>query len=44
VKITLFTGAGASRAIAYPLTRDLLPKVREYLVDGTLFEDMSTRS
>lgn len=35
----MFTGAGASRAIGYPLTSELLPRVRAELESGILFED-----
>lgn len=38
MRTALFTGAGASRAIGYPLTADLLPMVREWLKNGALFE------
>ena len=35
----MFTGAGASRAIGYPVTAGLLPRVRQELAQGVLFED-----
>jgi NAD-dependent SIR2 family protein deacetylase len=37
MRTVLFTGAGASRAIGYPLTKELLPLVRTSLKNGTLF-------
>ena len=40
MRTALFTGAGASAAIGYPLTREILPAVRKGLVDGSLFEGM----
>lgn len=41
-RTALFTGAGASYAIGYPLTRDLLPRVRSGLKDGSLFQGVNT--
>jgi hypothetical protein len=41
IRTTLFTGAGASRAIGYPLTRDLLPQVRDEIARGLLFEGIN---
>jgi len=41
IRTTLFTGAGASRAIGYPLTRDLLPQVRDEIEKGILFEGIN---
>ena len=38
MRTALFTGAGASKAIGYPLTKELLPRVRLGLGDRTLFE------
>jgi NAD-dependent SIR2 family protein deacetylase len=38
-RIAFFTGAGASRAIGYPLTRELLQRIRQALRAGTLFRD-----
>lgn len=38
-RIALFTGAGASKAIGYPLTKELLPRVRTEIQTGELFED-----
>lgn len=43
-KLAIFTGAGASRAIGYPLTKELLPRVRAELIDGSLFRDLTTRT
>jgi NAD-dependent SIR2 family protein deacetylase len=43
VRTALFTGAGASCAIGYPLTKDLLPRVREQLRDRTLFKGTSDK-
>jgi len=43
MRTVLFTGAGASRGIGYPMTSDLLPLVREELASGELFRNMSTR-
>jgi hypothetical protein len=37
MQTVLFTGAGASRAIGYPLTSELLPRVRKELKTGALF-------
>jgi len=37
----LFTGAGASRAIGYALTSELLPRVRGGLRSGELFKDIN---
>lgn len=39
----LFTGAGASRAIGYPLTSELLPEILRQLEHGTLFKDTNGR-
>jgi hypothetical protein len=41
-KTAIFTGAGASKAIGYPLTRELLPRVRAELRSGVLFADTNT--
>lgn len=38
MRTALFTGAGASYAIGYPLTSELLPMVRERLNNAELFE------
>lgn len=38
-KVAVFTGAGASRAIGYPLTRELLPRVLAELKSGQLFKN-----
>ncbi len=35
----IFTGAGASKAMGYPLTFELLPLILRGIEDGTLFED-----
>jgi hypothetical protein len=37
----VFTGAGASYAIGYPLTRELLPRVREGLRGESLFQGLT---
>lgn len=37
METVLFTGAGASRAIGYPLTREFLPRVRAEIASGDLF-------
>lgn len=42
-RMAVFTGAGASRAIGYPLTRDLLPRVRSELKSDVLFKDTNGR-
>lgn len=39
MRTALFTGAGASRAIGYPLTREFLPRIRAELDSGELFSD-----
>jgi len=39
----LFTGAGASRAIGYPLTGELLPRVRAEIKSGDLFKGVNGR-
>ena len=38
----IFTGAGASKAIGYPLTREFLPRVRSELECGVLFAETNT--
>ncbi len=38
MQTTLFTGAGASRAIGYPLTWEILPAIRKGLKEATLFQ------
>ena len=43
MKTMIFTGAGASKAIGYPLTRELLPQLREDLKNKKLFKGLSTR-
>lgn len=40
MRTTIFTGAGASRAIGYPLTNELLPRVRSGLETGELFHKL----
>src|SRR3954452_14384577 len=42
MKTTLFTGAGASRAIGYPLTSQLMPSIKAQLIDRSLFDGFST--
>ncbi|MEW6599363.1 MAG: hypothetical protein AB1499_00175 [Nitrospirota bacterium] len=42
MKTALFTGAGASRAIGYPLTSELLPRVRSELKSESLFSGMNS--
>src|ERR1043165_2774487 len=42
-KAAIFTGAGASRAIGYPLTRELLPRVRSEIKNSKLFADMNAK-
>lgn len=37
MRTTLFTGAGASKAIGYPLTSEILPSIRKDLAQSTLF-------
>src|SRR5262245_37798842 len=37
MRTALFTGSGASKAIGYPVTRELLPMVRDELRSGELF-------
>jgi NAD-dependent SIR2 family protein deacetylase len=39
-KVAVFTGAGASKALGYPLTAELLPRVRAELDNGKLFDDI----
>jgi hypothetical protein len=39
MRTALFTGAGASRAIGYPLTSEFLPRIRDEIADGALFAD-----
>jgi hypothetical protein len=39
-KVAVFTGAGASKALGYPLTAELLPRVRAELDTGKLFDDI----
>lgn len=39
MRTVLFTGAGASKAIGYPLTRELLPRILERLEREQLFEN-----
>src|SRR5262244_1503974 len=39
----LFFGAGASKALGYPLTKDLLPAVVERFKAGRLFPDDETK-
>jgi hypothetical protein len=34
---TIFLGAGASKAFGFPLTAEILPKIRSLLLDGELF-------
>lgn len=41
MRIALFTGAGASRAIGYRLTSEILPRVRVELASGDLFARMN---
>ncbi|UVT21182.1 MAG: hypothetical protein H8K03_04480 [Nitrospira sp.] len=41
MRTVLFTGAGASRAIGYPLTRELLPRIRAELKNGELFSGIN---
>ena len=41
MRTAVFTGAGASRAIGYPLTHELLPRVRTELDSNELFEDIN---
>ncbi len=43
MRTALFTGAGASRAIGYPLTSEFLPRVRSELADGSLFAALADR-
>lgn len=38
MRTTLFTGAGASKAIGYPLTSEILPSIRKDLAQSTLFQ------
>jgi len=37
-RTAIFTGAGASAAFGYPMTRDLLPNIRKALRSGSAFE------
>ena len=39
VTTAIFTGAGASGAIGYPLTKQLLPRIRKEIASGELFAD-----
>ena len=39
VQAAVFTGAGASKPLNYPLTKELLPIIRKKLRDRTLFDD-----
>ncbi len=41
---TLFTGAGASKAIGYPVTSDLLPLIRTGLKSGDLFDGFNDKA
>lgn len=43
MKTTLFTGAGASKAIGYPLTSELLPMIRDRIKSEDLFEEINDR-
>jgi len=39
MRVALFTGAGASRAIGYPLTAEFLPRIRDELKKRQLFAE-----
>ena len=41
MKTALFTGAGASKALGYPLTSEILPQVRKGLVEERLFKGIN---
>ena len=41
MKTALFTGAGASKALGYPLTSEILPQVRKGLKEGNLFKGLN---
>jgi hypothetical protein len=44
MRIAIFTGAGASYAIGYPLTSHFLPRVRDELKTGVLFKNTNSRA
>ncbi|MBI5646913.1 MAG: hypothetical protein HY962_08260 [Ignavibacteriae bacterium] len=41
MKTAIFTGAGASKAVGYPLTSEILPAIREDILKRTLFQDIN---